>query len=470
MFTCYRAPIDQRHSQFATLVSTDIMEPPIHNISSDLLFEIIALNANIFDDKHAVETVLTASHVCSSWRSFMLSIPSLWARLLDLDTLSKYSLNFFSEILKRGGNSLMWIVSDHFFQGIRDRRFDQLVITLITTQWARIQKLKLTFTGFTSNINAYVGAFFLPAPHLQSFDVIFRDCDTPDMLKDVQATTLFTGNAPMLRIFKASWCPISSSNEAVSWVQGLHAMYITEVLDMRRLVVLLGAAHNLRELSLKSSACRVVDLLGLAFIHRPLTLEVQIPLAPLPYLQYLELDCVTYSEYAQILFDHINLPNALNLSCDLEYPTGNYNINPLCRKLSALVQNYFGSYSIKKLSLSIAGDYSMHLKDESCPNVKNRAFNVSVQSRRSAPDILNALGSPALGYTTTLRLHSWYRPNCESISKFFVFFPAITCIETDAAALISLLYCKTFLQMTCFPHSKHVSWFTLGTRACGGGL
>lgn len=94
------------------------MSQPIHKLFPDLLLEIGALNANMFEDKHALRTTTVVSQVCNSWCETILEAHSIWAKLIDLDVLCRnYSLSHFTELLRRAGDSLLWIkCNDYYFE------------------------------------------------------------------------------------------------------------------------------------------------------------------------------------------------------------------------------------------------------------------------------------------------------------------------------------------------------------------
>ncbi len=62
--------------------------PPVYSMHYDLLLDIFEMNVNMFSDTRALNTARFTSQVCRSWRNIMLTKPSIWAKLIDFDSLS----------------------------------------------------------------------------------------------------------------------------------------------------------------------------------------------------------------------------------------------------------------------------------------------------------------------------------------------------------------------------------------------
>ena len=142
---------------------------PIYRLNSDILWHIINLNADMFADYAALETTLSTSRVCRDWRGFMLGIPSLWAKLIDLDHLLERTSKYRSEILRRSGAALLWIKTrGNITEDIEEsQHLMRVALDVLSKNWYRIQKLYLTIYVDHLNLAEYT-VLSLPAPHLES--------------------------------------------------------------------------------------------------------------------------------------------------------------------------------------------------------------------------------------------------------------------------------------------------------------
>ena len=83
---------------------------PIFRLNSDVLLKILLMNSNMFSDDNALTNTRFASQVCSTWRATMLEDSTLWARLIDFDTLHALrSDNWALELIRRSKTAPLWI-------------------------------------------------------------------------------------------------------------------------------------------------------------------------------------------------------------------------------------------------------------------------------------------------------------------------------------------------------------------------
>ncbi len=117
-------------------------KPPILRLSHDLLWHILKMNADMFLDDNALKTTRMTSQVCRHWRNFMLSTSSLWAKLVDLNSLEYHTMDAWrNELMRRTGTALLWIAARKYpipndSTGIISFFFD-----IVSKNWHRIQKL-----------------------------------------------------------------------------------------------------------------------------------------------------------------------------------------------------------------------------------------------------------------------------------------------------------------------------------------
>ncbi|KJA26708.1 hypothetical protein HYPSUDRAFT_198956 [Hypholoma sublateritium FD-334 SS-4] len=170
----------------------------IQRLDFDLLWCIVEMNANMFDDdKRALETTLATSRVCCTWRTSILNMPSIWARLIDLDHLHWRTVDFRHEIIRRSGTALLWVkangcVGHHLNDPIRCAKY---VLSTIGENWGQIQRLEAEITIDYVDSTDWE-PLNLAAPHLESLNLTRPMRDFSDFLG--RNLSLFGGNAMML--------------------------------------------------------------------------------------------------------------------------------------------------------------------------------------------------------------------------------------------------------------------------------
>ena len=78
--------IQQSWNLFLIIMSSLSGTIPIHLLNGDLLWYIINMNADMFDDRKALENTLSTSRLRRDWRNFMLSMTSLWEKLINFSS------------------------------------------------------------------------------------------------------------------------------------------------------------------------------------------------------------------------------------------------------------------------------------------------------------------------------------------------------------------------------------------------
>ena len=84
---------------------------PIQRLDLDILWCIIKMNADMFNDPRALNTTLATSLVCREWHSFMLNTTSIWAHLIDLDHWIWRRVKGSHEMIRRTGTAFLWVKS-----------------------------------------------------------------------------------------------------------------------------------------------------------------------------------------------------------------------------------------------------------------------------------------------------------------------------------------------------------------------
>ena len=173
------------------------LNSPIQSLDFDILWYIVSINADMFNDERALETTLATSRVCSGWRTFMLSVPSIWAHLIDLDHLRWCTVNLRREMIRRSGTMLLWVkarrcVGHHMDHPAHRMKF---VLDTLDENWDRIQRLEANI------LIEHVGPdqwapLCHPTPHLASLNLTF--IEHPMLYMKRPILSLLGGAAPMV--------------------------------------------------------------------------------------------------------------------------------------------------------------------------------------------------------------------------------------------------------------------------------
>ncbi|KDR70523.1 hypothetical protein GALMADRAFT_144794 [Galerina marginata CBS 339.88] len=76
---------------------------------ADILSLIFDINAEVPSIKDALTFTRIYSQVCRAWRGAALDSTFIWGKLIDLDVLDKGADEWRSEVVKRSGDSPLWI-------------------------------------------------------------------------------------------------------------------------------------------------------------------------------------------------------------------------------------------------------------------------------------------------------------------------------------------------------------------------
>ncbi|KDR76717.1 hypothetical protein GALMADRAFT_247093 [Galerina marginata CBS 339.88] len=115
---------------------------PILKLDHDILWYIIKLNTDLFVNHHTLQSTRCYSQVCQSWRSFIIGSPTLWGKLIDLNELYLSGEHWRSEVLRRSGDSLLWVKWDSTEVSTPPcGLFREFFEVIMNDHWERIQKL-----------------------------------------------------------------------------------------------------------------------------------------------------------------------------------------------------------------------------------------------------------------------------------------------------------------------------------------
>lgn len=291
----------------------------IHTLNTDILSYIFALNAHMFSDIEALTTTRVTAQVCQNWRNIMLATPSLWARLIDMDTLSeRWNIQWGNELIQRSGAALLWIRAEWVRLSTDIAEF---LLRIIGENWHRIQILSVQDQSIVFDSKLTRLAFGVPAPHLETFDVTF---DHTAVSKDNEGTPilpLFAGNAPMLRRFHVY---AYSIDQWEPWLSQLHSLELDSTYNGRDVLAVLAATPSLQELLLytQDNDCTPPSL----------------PIISLPHLKSLECNglphpCIT-------LLDHIDLPLGCSLTISIAKLSEDLNLEETEEQIFSVVDAF----------------------------------------------------------------------------------------------------------------------------------
>ncbi|KDR74020.1 hypothetical protein GALMADRAFT_212209 [Galerina marginata CBS 339.88] len=230
----------------------------IHKLHPDLLWLIFELNTALV--RHASErssptpnitTARRTSQVCRSWRNILLASPSLWGRLIDLDTLNQPTDNWRNEIMRRAGSAYLWITG-HILQLPTPSQTFFFSILTDRNCWNRIQRIVVDVQDIDPADSRW-DALCYPAPSLEVFRMSFALAN-PDILpilhphrtsNSAHYGSLFANNAPSLREFDARKIYFAPD---VTWLSQLRHIFFPPWFPVSHVLKLLQKMPHLQSL------------------------------------------------------------------------------------------------------------------------------------------------------------------------------------------------------------------------------
>ncbi|KAJ3510761.1 hypothetical protein NLJ89_g4496 [Agrocybe chaxingu] len=196
--------------------------------------------------RHPLSVTRHSSHVCSSWRWFLLNSPALWGSLIHLDMLLRDATHEWrEEVLSRARSSpldIRGILDAHYQTGM------EFFVGILQSKWPQIRRLDVEFRWVVLRLpNAIVDAVTCPAPELVQFSLIgdgrYRltnfTSDAPHLTSLQLDSNALNLRAPwrrqlrLLSIYTALWGtpPLFSSQE---FLDDLRDMTVLESLEIQR--------------------------------------------------------------------------------------------------------------------------------------------------------------------------------------------------------------------------------------------
>ena len=172
------------------------LDSPIQRLDFDLLWHVVNMNADMYNDERALETTLATSRVCRGWRASMLKMPSIWAHLIDLDRLHRLAVEFRGEMIRRSGTAFLWVRARGRVDLDSLARYMKQVLNTLEENWNRIERLDANI------LIEHVGpdqwaTLCRPTPHLASLNLTFIEHPMQYMKRPI--LSLLGGAAPMVR-------------------------------------------------------------------------------------------------------------------------------------------------------------------------------------------------------------------------------------------------------------------------------
>lgn len=417
-------------------------EAPITCLDTDILWYIIKINADMFNNDSALETTLATSHVCRAWRLFMLSMNSIWAHLIDLDHFHGRTEEWMCEIFRRSGTAFLWIKAYGtcalHCPGNEPSCCTMYALNILATYWGRIQRLGVTFNPQYVDYAQWSPLYFTP-PHLESLILNLQlqthNYEFPPFLP------LLRGNAPMLRDFTYRGHGVKLT---APWLCQLHSMELSVHLTISETLAVLLLTPNLVNLRIDQT------------IMGDTTPTLPLPDVDLPKLAHLALKILVQLNPSNTLLDYIHVPPscALNFSTEMLDPTGYISkatLKHIMRVISTYARHHFAYHVPKTLSLRYSLD--------------DFAIDAGLRSAKPTFTFGMKLSSTQLfpPFALSILLDEFTLPNFSNVMEFEFIFSAIdysfpeltaftTClsstdtIKTDGQALRLLIRVQESLK------------------------
>ncbi|KDR83216.1 hypothetical protein GALMADRAFT_874726 [Galerina marginata CBS 339.88] len=189
----------------------------ISRLHEDLLWLIFMKNTELpFYNPPLEDRLMTAiktSQVCLRWRNLTLRSSSLWGRLIDLNLLNQKCDALRNTILRRSGNSFLWI------QGRLSAQNSGFFFSILEHHWTRVQRLNINDNCVEGQHPRTWKALYSPAPNLES--ILLTSSSVPQDSEVLAPLLLFANDAPILRQYRV---PDIKPNPKAPWLSNIGSM------------------------------------------------------------------------------------------------------------------------------------------------------------------------------------------------------------------------------------------------------
>ncbi|KDR66035.1 hypothetical protein GALMADRAFT_259864 [Galerina marginata CBS 339.88] len=354
--------------------SPSLTNSPITTLHSDILREIFLINANIFTEEKCLKNTCRSSQVCHAWRSLILDSPTIWGRLIELSALERCTKQWREEVLKRSGDSLLWVYGRTLGCLTRPRQgtdIAEFFYHILDAHWERIEHLDITVGERHITPDPPIDGelwrpLLKPAPYLRSISVfplhLRREYLFTRSNFSTPATPLFSNRASVLRKFFVKGLTFNLASPWLSYLRDLSlslSFSVSEILNALRSMPLLMnlTISEPRQGSSVSTSLPSVILASLT--------TLQLKYIPLPN--------------ATELLTHIYPSDGCNLYVDSKFGSNaNEELQALSRPLSGWFQNHLRNNHVTELYLSL-NSTSLRVRDNtSHTDIHKSEFRMAV--------------------------------------------------------------------------------------------
>ncbi|KDR65684.1 hypothetical protein GALMADRAFT_1248600 [Galerina marginata CBS 339.88] len=315
---------------------------PITTLHHDIHREIFLSNANIFAEKKCLETTRLSSQVCHTWRSHILNSPTIWGRLLELSALERCTEQWREEVLRRSGDSLLWIYGHASGSFTYPRIGTKFFYRILNTYWERIEHLSMTTMDLPIDEELWQ-PLLRPAPFLQSFSVVPLGLRRvvnhfPASNFNTPSSPLFSDHAPVLRKFCTNGFAFSLTSP---WLADLCNLHLFHPVSVSEILNALRSTPFLTTLAISGTAERSLDS------------ESSLPSVILANLTSLTFTDIWLPHVTKFI-THIRPTNGCSLFCTSEFSSNvNEDLRALSRPLSRWFQSYLRNNHVTNIRLDL---------------------------------------------------------------------------------------------------------------------
>ncbi|PPQ86202.1 hypothetical protein CVT25_006906 [Psilocybe cyanescens] len=361
---------------------------PVSKINEDLLRLIFQTNVRVeatvplyvYVDlmNRPLTTARLSSQVCRSWRRLLLDSPSIWGRLIHLDSLDQKNNHWREELLRRTQSSPLWVTGN--VTGSTENPTPVRVFFYYLLQnpkcWERIEKLEIIVHGEDTSDSVW-NTFLTPAPNLRIFEIYFPNVREPLFQNTISPNSnkrLFGNHAPRLLEFHADGIEFAVDS---SWLSNLR-----EIATPSRLTV-----PEILDLLLH------MPLLESFFLQFSEATEEWLPSGILPHIELPALTIMLLTNSlatCSTLLEHMYPAK----TCSLALTTNSYYakkfiskdvLRSLKQNLPRYIHNYFSTYISTRIRLRFFDDV-FHFEDESHRHTHHIFFTVCIYTKADSSE------------------------------------------------------------------------------------
>ncbi|PPQ92002.1 hypothetical protein CVT25_004658 [Psilocybe cyanescens] len=319
-------------------------------------------------------------------------MPTIWGRLIHLDSIFRCHYEWAMEVLTRSGSASLWVY------GTIPWEEQYMASGLLSEYWTRIQRLTVIvdaslFLGemdpdtfsYGEGIIQYWEVFQRPAPQLEVFTMQYNESSSSVTSINPKTVCLFNNDAPVLKELAIVGMKYAQSG---LWISKLRSLTLTHLFQIPQIFTILSSIRLLESLKIVGTSSKEGIYLDL-------------PILKLPKLTQLSLS----GNYWVILplIDRIIPQAGCSLHLFLE-TMKRWTFNPaditmlerehlelIQRKATEYLQRYLLAHPATRLSIDVQDEY-VHLSDLSHTVGQDSAFTIDgVFNKDSGPSIIEQI-------------------------------------------------------------------------------